>query len=283
MKKSKLCRLIAIVLFVFAGVSFLCSIGGFILLDIQSDTLCAFLLVMSILEFIIAIVLYKKYKEILKTNANFEKALEASKQFLAERKAIYLHWLNANGFVCSKQIGSLLLDFTHKKWCSLYSHALFEFSDIISVECHKTKRQQHEGGGSNSRNSMGYGYRSSKFSSSFGASYGNRQYSSSTQDTSTYDVHIKTSRLNAPLIVFSCDTSYDLANEITSMIQLIIDSPNIQLNNAGMEQIQLDDALFENDIAVKKFMEKSLFWAAGQLSDDDFKQEREILLHLDIS
>lgn len=283
MEKSKLYRIISVVLFVFAGISFLCSIGGFIMSDIQSDTLCAFLLTMGMIELIAAIVLYKKYKKILKANADFEKALEASKQFLAERKEIYLRWLNENGFVCSKQIGSLLLDFTHKKWCSLYAHALFEFSDIISVECHKTKRQQHEGSGSNSRTSMGHGYRSSKFSSSFGASYGNRQYSSSTQGASTYDVHIKTSRLNAPLIVFSCGTSYDLANEITSVIQLIIDSPNISFNDTDKEQIQIDDTPFENDIAVKKFMEKSLFWAAGQLSDDDFKQEREKLLHSDVS
>ena len=66
---------------------------------------------MGIIELVIAVILNKKYKKLLKKEANFAKALEASKQFMTERKNLYLHWLDENAFICSKQIGNLLFDF----------------------------------------------------------------------------------------------------------------------------------------------------------------------------
>ncbi len=282
-KNSKLLRSISITLFVLSGINLLCSICGFLLPGLQSDTSCSFLLVMGIIELVIAVILNKKYKKLLKKEANFAKALEASKQFMTERKNLYLHWLDENAFICSKQIGNLLFDFFHKKFCYIYTRKIYEFSDTIGVECHKTKRQQHEGSGSSDRNYFGHGYRNSKYSSHFGTSHGNRRYSSSTIDTSTYDVHVKTSRLDSPLIVFSCGTSYDLANEITSMLQLIIDSPDVPFNGTCTEQIQINEPTPENDVAMKKFMEKSLFWAAGQLPEEEFQQEKEKLLYLEIT
>ena len=273
LKKTNYYYMGAIVLFVFSAINLLGSILAFILF---MESGAAFL-TLSITTFIVAIILFKKYKKLLKANKSLEKAIAATKNFLIEREENYQFWLNNNGFKCSKQIGELLLDFTNKIWCQLYSKTLFHFSETLSVECHKTKRQQHEGSGSNNSNSLGFGHRYSKSSSYYSTRYGNRQYSSSTQDTSTYDVHIRTTRLDTPLIVFSCDTSYDLANELTSIMQLIINSPNIIFNDDHAQQIQIK-SLIDNDTVVNLFMEKAMLYEIGKISKEEYESTREELL-----
>ena len=67
------------------------------------------------------------------------------------------------------------------------------------------------------------------------------------------------------------------------MLQLIIDSPDVPFNGTCTEQIQINEPTPENDVAMKKFMEKSLFRAAGQLPDEEFQQEKEKLLYWEIT
>ena len=77
LKKTNYYYMGAIVLFVFSAINLLGSILAFILF---MESGAAFL-TLSITTFIVAIILFKKYKKILKANKSLEKAIAATKNF----------------------------------------------------------------------------------------------------------------------------------------------------------------------------------------------------------
>ena len=85
LKKTNYYYMGAIVLFVFSAINLLGSILAFILF---MESGAAFL-TLSITTFIVAIILFKKYKKILKANKSLEKAIAATKNFLIEREENY--------------------------------------------------------------------------------------------------------------------------------------------------------------------------------------------------
>lgn len=190
-----------------AGIAFLLALYyGIQTDDTPSEFLYIFLMAILI---VISAVLYWLYRKDLKKQealATLQNALQEAQAYLAAQKKEFEAWLNENNFICSKQVDNLMIDFQNKRWCQFKTKTIFAFSDVISVEIHKTKKETHASEGTNNRL-----YNSSQ-----------RNFSSTTQDASTYDVHIQTNRIEKPLVVFPCETSFELANELCATARLLI-------------------------------------------------------------
>lgn len=114
------------------------------------------------------------------------------------RREAFHKYLAENNFLITKRLCNFILDSTSKRWCIDLNPQIFDFTEIESATVIKN---------------------SSRTWTTSSTSRGNSRKTSNI--TNTYDVMIKTTNIDCPVITISCDDSLATAEEICTTIKII--------------------------------------------------------------
>lgn len=201
-----------------------------------------------------------------------------------KKKIAFNEWLNQQGLKTPKIVGGIaklgdknkfgfVIDMAQRKWCKFLVPLILDCSEIIGVDVKKN-------GASMTQSSSATIGKATAHSGIFAphANFSSISGSTSeTKDTSTYDVYIQTSNLETPMVMIPCEQSYHNAQNICSIIRLLLDKTDDasqQKPKDKKETNEIQTNLSDEIQRYKKLVED------GVITQEDFEQKKKQILGL---
>lgn len=176
-----------------------------------------YFLVFGLIFIFIAVILFLIYNKRRKEE-------EAERR---QKEDEYKLWLKQKGFVVSDITYDFFVDAVNKKWCKKFVEKIFDFKEVTAASinkhrssCTRTSRYSSSRGARSSSSRRGFYTNSRRGSGSYGSSRSGSSTRAS-EDTSTYEVLIKTTDIATPVVVIDCYRDKASAEKICATVDIM--------------------------------------------------------------